>query len=264
MKKIILWILAFIITIASAYYQKITGPSYPYNGSVMFNNREIKYSLDRSHAGEDNCILSIQTGDPSIKGFIFWKRHNTKDAETVNIMRNSGDTLIAELPHQPPAGKLDYGIELVNENNNRVYIPSKGSYITLRFRGDVPFYFLIPHIILIFLAMLFSTRAGIEALTAEKNYKNQVYWTLGLLLIGGILFGMLVQKYAFGTYWSGIPFGIDLTDNKTLIALITWIAALFGMKYSKKPYLWVLGASIIMLIIFLIPHSMMGSELKYE
>ena len=38
--------------------------------------------------------------------------------------------------------------------------------------------------------------------------------TLGL---GGMILGPIVQKYAFGAYWTGIPFGHDLTDAKNLV-----------------------------------------------
>ena len=39
-----------------------------------------------------------------------------------------------------------------------------------------------------------------------------------LLAVGGFILGPLVQNYAFGELWTGVPFGWDLTDNKTLIA----------------------------------------------
>jgi hypothetical protein len=76
--------------------------------------------------------------------------------------------------------------------------------------------------------------------------------------------GPLVQKYAFGAYWTGWPFGTDLTDNKTAIALIGWAGAFFAMRGSRRPQLWALLASVLLLAVFLIPHSMLGSELKYE
>jgi len=79
-----------------------------------------------------------------------------------------------------------------------------------------------------------------------------------------MIFGPIVQKYAFDAYWTGVPFGFDLTDNKTLIAFIAWIVASVMVFKSKKPAYWVLGAAVVTLIVFLIPHSVLGSELDYS
>lgn len=261
-RKILFWILAIIITIASAYYQRITGPTYAKKGSIMLSDQEIKYQLDRSFAGEGDCPIKINV-PADIKGTLVWKRHNTKDADQIIEMKNDNGTLTANLPHQLPAGKLDYQIRLIKDNVEK-YVPSKESYVVIRFRGDVPWYVLIPHIIVIFLAMLFSTRAGIEFFSREPDYKKFIWWTIGTLLVGGFILGPLVQKFAFGEYWTGVPFGWDLTDNKTLIAFIGWIIAFIGQRKSRKPGYWIIGASILTLIVFLIPHSVLGSELDYS
>ena len=78
-----------------------------------------------------------------------------------------------------------------------------------------------------------------------------------------MIFGPLVQFHAFGEYWTGIPFGWDLTDNKTLIAFLFWLLAVSGNWKREKPSLTILAAAI-MLMIFSIPHSMFGSELDPE
>ena len=44
---------------------------------------------------------------------------------------------------------------------------------------------------------------------------------------GGFVLGPLVQKAAFAAYWTGIPWGWDLTDDKTLFAALFWGAAVF-------------------------------------
>ena len=114
------------------------------------------------------------------------------------------------------------------------------------------------------MAMLFSTRTGLEFFNKQPNYKKLVYWTFGLLILGGMIFGPIMQKYAFGAFWTGVPFGIDLTDNKTLIAVIGWIIALVAMKKSANPKKWIIFASILMFLVYLIPHSVLGSELDYD
>ena len=87
--------------------------------------------------------------------------------------------------------------------------------------------------------------------------------TFFLLLIGGMILGPVIQYYAFGQFWTGIPFGWDLTDNKTLIAFIAWAVAVAGNRNKYRPHLTLI-ACIVTLIIYLIPHSMFGSELDYS
>jgi hypothetical protein len=69
-----------------------------------------------------------------------------------------------------------------------------------------------------------------------------------------VVLGAVVQKYAFGVYWSGFPFGGDITDNKTLIALIALLIALLFRKKTCFRYV-ATAAFAIMFVIFCIPHS---------
>ena len=46
--------------------------------------------------------------------------------------------------------------------------------------------------------------------------------------------------------------------------MIGWTAALIAGRGGKPARGWVLGAAILMLAIFLIPHSLLGSELDYS
>ncbi|MEN6312054.1 MAG: hypothetical protein ABFD80_11010, partial [Acidobacteriota bacterium] len=64
-------------------------------------------------------------------------------------------------------------------------------------------------------------------------------------------------------FWSGFPFGTDLTDNKTAISFLFWIAALAAGRKGKPARAAVLAASVMTLAVFLVPHSLFGSELKY-
>jgi hypothetical protein len=115
-----------------------------------------------------------------------------------------------------------------------------------------------------FLAMLFSTRAGLAALDRKSNPRKLALWAAALLFIGGFILGPLVQHFGFGPYWTGFPLGFDLTDNKTLIAMIGWIIALIAGRKGKPARGWVLAAAILLLIVYSIPHSLLGSELDYS
>jgi hypothetical protein len=73
----------------------------------------------------------------------------------------------------------------------------------------------------------------------------------------------VVQLYAFGDLWTGIPFGWDLTDNKTLVAFLFWTLALVANLRRERRWATVLAA-VVLLLIYSIPHSLYGSELDYE
>ncbi len=261
-KSIIFWIISFIITIASAHYQRVTGPSYPITGNQKFGNSNIEYELHRSHGDESDHDVSINTQSNEIKGTLLWKRFKTDDDWQEAGMINEEGKLIGSLPLQPAAGKLEYKISLV-DNNNSITIPEKGNVI-IRFRGAVPSFILIPHIIFMFGAMLLSTRTGLEIFNDKMKLKTYTIWTIAVLIIGGLILGPITQLYAFGALWTGFPFGYDLTDNKTLIAFIGWLFAAAAVYKAKNPKPYVVGAALIMLIVFLIPHSLLGSELDYS
>jgi hypothetical protein len=95
------------------------------------------------------------------------------------------------------------------------------------------------------------------------EYKKFGIWTLILLAVGGIILGPLVQKIAFGELWTGVPFGWDLTDNKTLIALTFWVLAVLVNLKKRRPLFMALAA-IILILVFSIPHSLFGSEFDYS
>jgi hypothetical protein len=261
-KSILLWLIAVILTVFTAVYQRMTGPTYPISGEAVMGSEVIAYKLDRTHGGEGDLLIEIIVSDEKICGELIWKRYKTNDDWTkVEMVRQNGK-LIAYLPHQPPAGKLVYHVILQNDDEV-VVLPEKGEII-IRFKGDVPIYFLIPHIIFIFGAMLLSARTGLEYFDDGKKFKSLTILTFIFVIIGGFIFGPIVQKYAFGAFWTGFPFGHDLTDNKILVGFIGWLLALIALYKFKNPKRWIIFASILMFIIFLIPHSLLGSELDYN
>jgi len=261
-KTVILWILAVIITLSSMLYQRKTGPNHPVKGKETIGDSQIDFILEKSHSGDTDQPIVITAPDTLIKGTLVYKRFKTNDEWTKVTMVRDGDELKGALPNQPPAGKLDYHIEIQKENSE-IIVPTEKSVIT-RFNGIVPNWILGLHVIFMILGMLLSTRTGLEALRKESNIKAFVYLTTAFLFIGGIILGPVVQQFAFGAYWTGFPFGKDLTDNKTLIAMISWIIAIFALIKNKKARGWIFAASLITLIIYLIPHSLLGSELDYS
>jgi hypothetical protein len=261
MKKILFWVVAFLITASAAFFQRMTGPSYAISGKTVLANTEIRYSLERNHETTSDLEVRIEAQNKEINGHILYKRHKTDDPWTKVSLLREENNLIGSLPKQPAAGKLQYKVILASQDSEVSLSGEKP--VIIRFKDPVPDAILVPHVIIIFLAMLFSTRAGIEALNPQGNPRKLALWTAGLLFVGGFILGPLVQKFAFGQLWTGFPLGFDLTDNKTLLAMIGWIAAVIAGRGGRPARWWVLGASILLLAVYLIPHSLLGSELEY-
>ncbi len=261
MKKALIWILAILLTLGAAYYQRKTGPTYPHEVVVTLDGKTYTFELLRSHGGENDMPVQVIIPDAAVTGKVVYKRFPTADPWDTVAMERSGDTLTALLPHQPPAGKLAYRL-LLHTAAGVVQVPADEPVVA-RFKGDVPASILIPHIFFMFFAMLLSTLAGLMALWKVPAYRTYSYIALGFLLIGGGILGPLVQLHAFGALWTGIPFGWDLTDNKTLIAMAFWIYAVLAIR-KKDRYWTVVLAALVLILVYSIPHSMFGSTYNYE
>jgi hypothetical protein len=253
-----LWIIALLVTVASARWQRMTGPTHEFSGTATIGSVAARYTLDRTHAGSGDHRVELESLPADVTGAVEWKDYRSQDPWTVVAMRREGGALVGELPHRPPAGKLWYRVRLTRGGESVLLPPDRP--LAIRFRGDVPAGVLVPHILFIFLAMLLSTRTGLEVFGTRPHFRNLVFATLAALLLGGFALGVFVTHYAFGGWWTGFPIGNDITDNKTLIALVAWLAAALALGSSKLVKGWVAFAALVMLVVFAIPHSWTARE----
>jgi len=264
MKKILLWLLALIITIFLLAYQRITGPTYPIQEKIQIGDTEISGRLERSHVNTEDYQIKINVPNKNIQGTILLRIFRAQNEWTKKEMKREGNYLVGSLPKQLAAGKLEYKV-LFKDPHNKVSLSGERP-VVIRFKGPVPSFIVLTHILFIFAAFLFSIRSGLEALIPGSNPRKIAIWAVVFLFVGGMILGPIMQKFTFDSFWTGFPFGKDLTDTKTLIALAFWIAALAACR-KKSPKIsrrWILAASCVMLIIFLIPHSLLGSEFDYS
>ena len=261
MKKFLFWFLAVVISLGSAVYQWMTGPTHPLREKVVVEGTEIKYRLPRSAETIRDAEIAVPAPAP-LEGYLDYKRYKTEDSWTRVPLVREGENLVGRLPKQPVAGKLAYKVSLTA---GYVATAITGEDpVVIRFKDTVPAWLIYPHVLVMFAGMLLSTAAGLAAIDKKRNPRRFVLWTVALLFAGGFILGPLMQKFAFGVAWTGFPLGMDLTDNKTLIAFLFWVAALIAGRKGKAARPLVLAASLVTLVIYLIPHSLMGSELDYS
>ena len=254
MKKTAYWLLAILITLVLSICQRMTGPTHPKKVTVEWNGAQYKMKLPRSGVQHDE-IVKLKGLPSDAKAQMHYRRYPTTNEYTTVDFKWEDDVLQAALPVQPVGGKLQYYITVGGED-----LPADEPLL-LRFRNDVPAGILVPHILLMFAAMLFAVYTFLLVVTGKK-YSKWLKITVATLFVGGFVFGPLVQHVAFGPWWTGFPYGTDLTDNKTLLAFLFFVAALATLrwKYNK----WVVCLAVLfMIVIFSIPHSTYGSEYDY-
>ncbi len=248
------WTIAVLLTIGSAVYQRLTGPTYPLRGQIVLDSTAIPYAMERSYVSTEDAPVFVEVPDSSYSGVVRWRLLGSDDPWSEIPMVFVAQSVRADIPSHQPLTKLEYAVEIIRDSVSVAVIPETGS-IPIRFKGYVPMWVIIPHVIAMFLSMLFSTRAGLEVFAREPSLKMLTGWTIGTLVVGGFIFGPLMSYYAFDLFWTGWPMGQDITDNKTLIALAGWVVAGFMLRKPKQARWWVLLAAVVMFGVFMIPHS---------
>jgi hypothetical protein len=242
----------------------MTGPTYPKHGRVVVGGEELRYSLLRTHGGVGGLRVRIAGVDEPVRGVVSWRRYPTGEPwQALPMARSEAGALEAEIPHQPPAGKVEYRVVL-DDGGRTVTIP-EGDAVVARFRAAVPAGVLIPHILAMFGSMLLATRALLEVLRPGRRLpRGPVLSAMALLVVGGLFLGPVVQKFAFDAFWTGWPFGTDLTDNKTALAALAWLPATLLALRSRPLRVAVIVGWLVMMGVFLIPHSLRGSEIDWS
>lgn len=263
----LLWALAVLIMLTAASYQRRTGPTYELEGEFRMGEDVFSYSLIRSEYTTTDAAVVIPDPGDDVEARLVFRRYPTDDPLTRVPMESVEGDLVGLLPAQPAAGHLEYFIEL-EAGEGTLRVPAEETAL-IRFKDPVPAWALVPHILFMFFALLVGVRTGLGALVHPPGLRKLTWTTLALMTVGGMVLGPIVQKYSFGAFWTGWPFGYDLTDNKTLVMWLVWLGAALLVWRGKDPRNrlargGIVVAAVVMLAVYLIPHSAQGSQLDYS
>jgi hypothetical protein len=252
--------------VGAAVWQRLTGPTHPRRGTTEIAGQDVRWRLLRSSVSGEPFLVAVPA-PPGVEGAVHYRRYPTAEPFREAPMSREGGTLVALLPTQPPAGKLEYYVRLATPAGP-VRMP-EGEPIVMRFKGDVPALVLIPHVVTMFVSMMIGIRAALAAALGRPESRRYAWVALVGIAIGGLVLGPIVQKHAFGAYWTGWPFGTDLTDDKTLGMWLAWVAAVVVWERRRDPADRVargatIAAALVMIAVYLVPHSLRGSELDYS
>jgi hypothetical protein len=272
---IVLWAIAVASTLLCFAWQDTTGPTYPLHGTIDTAKGPVTFEFLRSeNIGTDLKVMLLDPVPAGIKGFVKYRRYTSNEAWKEMPVKagefsytRRGDVekrkgFGAELPSlQERAGKYEYFVYL-DDGSAKPFSITGEKPILARYKGEVPMLVLAIHILTIFLSMAFAVRTTLEA-GLDGNFKWMMWATIISFIVGAFVLGPIVQWYAFRVWWSGFPLGGDWTDNKVVIELAAWLVAA-GFNWGKRRNRWaVLGAGLVTLAVYFIPHSIFGSEYNY-
>ena len=192
---------------------------------------------------------------------VFYKKVRTEEfKKSVMLRTKDGSTYADYLPGLSKGERWFYYIEAEDTTGNILSIPERvkeeerqiNFYVT--FEGTADRILFISHIVL-------------------ANYIRLAFYSVFYDTISFFIFAFPVGGYiahqVFGQAWSGIPFGWDITDNKSLVTFLYYAILIYLMKgefYGLEvgkgnvisdnnfSYLVILGI-ILTIAVYNIPHS---------
>lgn len=271
-----LWAIAALLTLATFTYQDKTGPTEPLTGTVVTGAGPVTFEFLRSETiGTDLSVILVGPVPSGVGGYVRYRRYKSNDAwrttpltaQTFTFSRRGSSATIdgvgAKLPSlHERAGKYEYFV-FVSDGTSKPFSVTGKKAILARYKAPVPTPVLLVHILVIFLSMCFAIRTVFEAMRRHGEWEWLIWATIASLVVGAFILGPLVQWYAFGVLWSGIPFGWDWTDNKVLLELIAWGVAAWLNRGGSRNRASVFAAGAVTLLVYFIPHSVFGSEYNY-
>lgn len=271
----LLWAVAVVLTVACFTWQDKTGPTYPLEGVLQTAGGPTQFKVLRSETiGSDLAIMLLDPVPEGVTGFVRYRRFRSDDDWKQVAMqpgefhysrrgREGAQTGVgALLPSlRKRAGKYEFFV-FVDDGQGEPVSITGNEPIYARYKADVPRVPLLLHILVVFVSMMLALRTLMEALVGGR-FKKLMWWTIGSLLLGAFVLGPIVQWYAFGVLWAGVPFGYDWTDNKVLVELAFWLIAAYRNRGEHRSGASVFVAGVVTLVVYFIPHSVFGSEYNY-
>lgn len=203
-----------------------------------------------------------------------------------------GHVWIARIPHQSRGTRVPYRVRLDLRDGSSYSLPASsnegpsaapasegssdraGASPAVMFKGRPSTPLLVTHVIFMMLGIV---SLGIALIAAWRYLarsqalawmRRAVLGGFACLAIGGLLLGMPVEYQVYGTYWEGWPFGRDVTDTKTGLLLVLWLAMIWirgreifgkrvalGRPTDRAWAIAVIALTVVTAGLYLIPHQ---------
>jgi len=284
------FIAAFILTVAMLYIARTSSRGEPEEYVQTVNGYSFDY-LSVPKALEDSTValpVSIEgkldeNARPVFRISLAGHDHSDLSGYATSPMIQSDsayDIYYTNVTAGKRGGRFYYYFEIADSLGHPIatFTEKPGQAFLFKYIGHVPPLVLIGHILLIFATFYFVVLATLDSLlvitkrSEAQAMMKRIFWATACAFVGGYPFGFAMNWYAFDGFWEGVPFGTDATDNKTqllfvylVFVVLSGLYSLTGNSkfrdiYSNRTLGWIgLGAFVIMLAIYLIPHSIQFS-----
>ena len=264
---------AVVITLLVVYAARHFGPNRSYCVEGTVAGVRLFHKAPRSHVGPGPAVLRLEMKGEGkipvqvlmkarIQGTEAWKTHPPVREEKAP---DGGRILLFEVPHQPLTTRVYYRFEAKAEGGETVVLERRpGEPMMVKFKNAVPAWVVVPHVLCMFGGFFFLIWSAFILVFRHREDApgapvRPAWLAWVIMFLGGVPFGIPMNWYAFGVYWEAFPFGKDVTDNKTQVALLVWGIATLILARSKgksRPArALAVTAAVLVLAIYLIPHS---------
>jgi hypothetical protein len=275
-------LIAILFTVLVVGYARRTTMVRSVHKVVEQNGIVIEHETVPKQVGDQIPVISAKVTGAAQVNLIYKIGQQGEFVQVpMNRATNAENVFTASLPHFPKATKAWYYIEAIKTTaagEVRVTLPDDSQTdftpILLKYEGVVPLYVIIPHVLCNFAAIFFAALtlfSAIDVRRGKRTMKEAIKYpliTFILMFLGFVPFGIGMNWFAFGVIWEAVPFGRDVTDNKSQIILLFWLATLILVKgtvlgkgenknlVSERGYFtMVIVTMIVTIAMYAIPHS---------
>ena len=82
-KTIFYWIIAIIITLTAAVYQRLTGPTHPKRSTLEYKGETYKIRLLRNHESTSDCPLILKVDNDELSAVLEYKKFPSNEDWTL-------------------------------------------------------------------------------------------------------------------------------------------------------------------------------------
>lgn len=254
MKPWALWVLSLAIALVAPLYHYVRGPQAPVRGTKDVGGAIVKYELVKRHSGPGDAEVKIAPVPVSMEGTLLWRPSGTQDAFTYVRMERESNSVTGKIPHQAAGRSVEYRVVLQNWGE-RVWLT--GPAVPMLFQNEAPAVLWVSHLALLFLGLIFASRAGLEAWFAKEPKLNTlVRNALVLLASGGVVLGSALEYITVGSLWTGWPAGSGVTSVLTFGATVAWVPAFVLVRRNWRfSRVLVLAAAMLTICLFFAAHD---------
>jgi len=283
------WLRGISIVVSSLAWISAAGarPAKPVEIALPTPAGEVRVEMPREHLGDGDAAVLVHAPDRGIERIVLhyesagrWlavplnppareMQSSARPEEGPRVWRGT-------IAHQERGTQISYYVTVEPAGAQALVAPAgapaEPARITFKGRPSIPV--LVAHILammggLVPLAIAFVAawiylvrRRGLAVL------RRSVLIGLVMLFLGAVPLGMVIEYQVFGTWWEGWPFGRDVTDTKTGVLLVAWLALVLargkeifsraealGRPRDRAWAVWVIVLGAVTAGFYLIPHE---------